>query len=247
MPLFSSMAVSRPDDTGLTASKSGGELTVRLWVGSGAAALNLDEGMPGASGSGFERGLKDMALSGCLGGPKDIVLSSCLGGPKDMALSGRRVAPGPGPKDMALPVRLGMSSIQMSVGSPHSSSSLSFPEARKRLEDVMVSDLSMVILPRLPGASSSSVVGRLAVLLLRPRQEEQQPPPPPPPRRRGRTFSHRAATLRRDDAVVPKTMYRKMPGVVPGMKRKSVCMARPLLRSGAEALASRMLFCSAVI
>lgn len=56
----------------------------------------------------------------------------------------------------------------------------------------------------------------------------------------------RLASFFLDEAVVPKTTNIKMPGVVPGMKRIIVCMARPALKSGAGAFESLILFCSAV-
>lgn len=56
----------------------------------------------------------------------------------------------------------------------------------------------------------------------------------------------RLASFFLDEAVVPKTTKMKMPGVVPGMKRIIVCIARPALKSGAEAFESLMLFCNAV-
>lgn len=142
----------------------------------------------------------------------------------------------------------GRSLIQMSLGSERSSSLYLPEEPRKRFADVMVSDLSMVISP-VPRAPATGRAGATLLLLLAPRCRKQgrQPRVEAPRHCGGMSCLAAAASFCREDAVVPNTTKMKMPGVVPGMKRKSVCVARAALRSGALALVSLMLLFSAVI
>lgn len=135
--------------------------------------------------------------------------------------------------DRVLSERLVRSSIEIMLGSEKSSSSCARP-ARSRLVDVTVRE-RLTVMPPSPDESGSGVAERL----LR-----------PPRQHRGDSRQlfgmSRFASFFRDEAVVPKTTKVKIPGVVPGMKRIIVCIARPALRSGADAFESLMLFCSAV-
>lgn len=114
--------------------------------------------------------------------------------------------------DIALSGRLGISLIEMSLGSEKSSSS-NLRDARTRLADVIVKDLSTVIPAREP------VVG--GTRLLRPKHGKHVLEPLDN-RSLHRFGKNACATFRRDAAVVPNTIYRKIPGVVPGMNRKRV-------------------------
>lgn len=89
----------------------------------------------------------------------------------------------------------------------------------------------------------SLVLKSCVLCLLRPKQH----PPDEVAVPRQRLGMNVSLNFCRDAAVVPKTMYMKRPGVVPGMKRNMVSMARPALRSGAGAFASWMLLSNAVI
>lgn len=128
--------------------------------------------------------------------------------------------------------RLGRSSIEIMLGSEKSSSCI-WP-ARSRLVDVTVKE-RLTVMPPSPDERGSGVAERL---LRRPKQQLED--------WRQLFGMSRFASFFLDEAVVPKTTKMKMPGVVPGMKRIKVCIARPALRSGAEAFESLMLFCNAV-
>lgn len=128
--------------------------------------------------------------------------------------------------------RLVRSSIEIMLGS-EKSSSCTWP-ARSRLVDVTVKE-RLTVMPPSRDESGSAVDERLLRL---PKQHLDDS--------RQLLGMSRLASFFLDEAVVPKTTKMKMPGVVPGMKRIKVCIARPALKSGAEALESLMLFCNAV-
>lgn len=128
--------------------------------------------------------------------------------------------------------RLVRSSIDIILGSEKSSSCTGL--GRSRLVDVTVRE-RLTVMPPSPGVSSSGVDGRL---FRRPKQHVDDS--------RQLFGISRLASFFLDEAVVPKTTNIKMPGVVPGMKRIIVCIARPALKSGARAFESLMLFCNAV-
>lgn len=124
------------------------------------------------------------------------------------------------------------SSIEIMLGSENSSSCAGL--ARNRLVDVTVKERLTVM----PPSRSESASGSDDFLLRRTRQNRCVS--------RQLFGMTRLASFFLEDAVVPKTTKMKMPGVVPGMKRINVCIARPALRSGAVAFESLMLFCNAV-
>lgn len=128
--------------------------------------------------------------------------------------------------------RLVRSSIEIMLGS-EKSSSYTWP-ARSRLVDVTVKE-RLTVMPPSPDESGSGVDERL---LRRPKQQLDDS--------RQLLGMSRLTSFFLDEAVVPNTTKMKMPGVVPGMKRTMVCIARPALKSGAEAFESLMLFCNAV-
>lgn len=134
--------------------------------------------------------------------------------------------------DCAVSERLPRSSIEIMLGSEKSSSSAWL--ARNLLVDVTVKERLTVMPPS--DVRGSGVDDGL--LPRRPRRDLDGP--------RQLSGMSRSASFFLDEAVVPKTTKMKMPGVVPGMKRMSVCIARPALRSGADAFESFMLFCNAV-
>lgn len=134
--------------------------------------------------------------------------------------------------DRVLSDRLVRSSIEIMLGS-EKSSSCTWP-ARSRLVDVTVKERLMVM-PPWPDDSGSGVEERL----LRPPKQHLGDS-------RQLFGMSSLASFFLDEAVVPKTTKMKMPGVVPGMKRIIVCIARPALKSGADAFESLILFCNAV-
>jgi hypothetical protein len=134
--------------------------------------------------------------------------------------------------DRVLSERLVRSSIDIMLGSENSSSCDGL--GRSRLVDVTVKE-RLTVMPPSPDVSRSGEDERL---LWRPKQHVDDS--------RQLFGITRLASFFLDEAVVPKTTNMKMPGVVPGMKRTIVCIARPALRSGAEAFESLILFCNAV-
>jgi hypothetical protein len=132
--------------------------------------------------------------------------------------------------DRVLSERLVRSSIDIMLGSDRSSSRDGL--GRSRLVDVTVKE-RLTVMPRSPDPDASRS-GVDALDLRRPKQHLGDS--------RQLFGMSRSASFFLDEAVVPKTTNRKMPGVVPGMKRTMVCIARPALRSGAEAIESLMLF-----
>lgn len=128
--------------------------------------------------------------------------------------------------------RLVRSSMEIMLGS-EKSSSYAWP-ARSRLVDVTVKE-RLTVMPPSPDESGPGVDERL---LRRPKQQLDDS--------RQLLGMSRLTSFFLDEAVVPNTTKIKMPGVVPGMERTMVCIARPALKSGAEAFESLMLFCNAV-
>lgn len=133
--------------------------------------------------------------------------------------------------DCVLSERWVRSSIDIMLGSENSSSRAGL--GRSRLVDVTVKD-RLTVMPPSPDVSKSGVDERL---LRRPRHLDDS---------RQLLGMSRLASFFLDEAVVPNTTKINIPGVVPGIKRTIVCIARPALRSGAEAFESLILFCNAV-